>query len=149
MALASSMMLWIMPMTPPDCLFLLAVFASPLHLNLHLSNLGFEAVEVGSELLDVHFQVLNACQELLLLAGLLLSCELVAVEFLNAEVLVLDLISLLLGEGSNHVVDGLLDLFESIKTDLQCQGRQCLVVRVGSSLPQHSCCISATGRLMR
>merc|ERR1719174_2347132 len=124
---------------------LLTVLTGTLHLRLHLSDLRLEIVEIGSELLDVHVEVIDAGLEVVLLTSLLLGRKLVLVELLNAEILVLDLISLLLGQGCDHIGDCLLDLLERIKAHLRgkiCQG---LIVGLGGDLLQDCSRISTAG----
>merc|ERR1719174_1410983 len=74
----------------------LTVFSCPLHLDLRFLDLRLQAINVGSERLDGHFQVLDLGNEIRFLTLFLLGLELVGVEFLDAEILVLDLILLLL-----------------------------------------------------
>merc|ERR1719162_794511 len=122
---------------------LLTVLTSTLHLHLHLSNLRLEACDVSRESFDGELEVLDESNEILLLTVLLLSLELIGIELLDAEVLVFDFISLLLQKLSNHVINGLLDLDEGIKTHVHGNGREARAVQLLGNGCQHCGCLGA------
>mmetsp|Transcript_65017 Transcript_65017/g.168986 ORF Transcript_65017/g.168986 Transcript_65017/m.168986 type:complete len:253 (+) Transcript_65017:182-940(+) len=101
---------------------LLAVLTRALQLHLHLRNLSLQGIDRLCQGLDGHLQVLDLCDQVLLLTLLLLSLELVGVELVHAKVLVLDLVRLLLQKLCNHVVNSLLHARKSIQLHLvgQC-----------------------------
>ena len=77
-----------------------------LQLRLHLDDLRLQLVEISSERLDFHVEIIDA--GLAIVSGRSSSrYELVLVELLDAEVLVLDLIGLLLSQSCDHVGNGL------------------------------------------
>merc|ERR1740130_1884171 len=70
---------------------LLAVLTGTLHLHLKLSYLGLEGLNLPCKSIDGTCKVLDLGNEIIPVALFHLSVALVVVEFLNAEVLVLDL----------------------------------------------------------
>merc|ERR1719379_3090195 len=83
-------------------------------LDQHLRNLGLQCLESFCELLDGHGEVVYGLLKVLLLTFLVLCLPEVFVERTTAEVLELDLVSLLLQQLCNHVVNGFLNFCEGV-----------------------------------
>merc|ERR1719506_250604 len=115
---------------------LLAVFSSPLHLDLHLSHLALELGNGIREGLDGVLEVFDLGSEVRLCALFFLCLEFVGVELVCAEVLVLDLIRLLLEQLGHHVVNGLLDTGECIQSHSDCKGGQAWALDLASDRGQ-------------
>merc|ERR1719265_1277756 len=93
----------------------LTVLASALHLLLHLGNLRLQLRDALAVLVDGRRQIGDLRAHLVDIAGLELLRAGVVVQPADAEVLVLDVVSLLLHERSNHVVDRRVNLGENVE----------------------------------
>merc|ERR1719482_99263 len=126
MALASSMMPCIMPITPPEAAF----FSYDLKPGGGAWPAICFSVACFCKRVDGHCQVLNLGFQVSLVALLHLSVALVVVQFLNAEILVFDFVLLLLDQLVYHVLDGFFHLCEGIKASLNCKGGQTRILEL-------------------
>mmetsp|Transcript_137922 Transcript_137922/g.326802 ORF Transcript_137922/g.326802 Transcript_137922/m.326802 type:complete len:259 (+) Transcript_137922:517-1293(+) len=101
---------------------LLAVLACQLQLLLHLSHLALQCLHLALRLLHVDGLLLG--KERGLQPRLLGGLDFILLELLNAEVLLLHLVFLLLRQGEDHVVHGLLHLGELVDLGLHGQRGQ-------------------------
>merc|ERR1719265_1135329 len=107
----------------------LAVLARALELRLHLGDLRLEGRDGLGQRVDRRREVRNLRLELRDVASLELLRTLVLVDRVGAEILVLDLVLLLLQKRRNHLVNGRLDLGESVEAHRRSDRRK-LRVRV-------------------
>merc|ERR1719238_1599251 len=128
---------------------LLAVFTCTFHLHLHLFDFRLESIDLSSQSFDCHLQVFNLGNQIRLLTFFLLCLQLICVELINAEIFVLDFISLLFQESCNHVIDCFLHALESIKLDLQGQSCEARAVDPVCNAGQHFRCTRSSLRLQR
>merc|ERR1719265_2121339 len=107
----------------------LTVLARALQLRLHLGDLRLEGRDGLGQRVDRRREVRDLRLELRDVASLELLRTLVLVDCVGAEILVLDLVLLLLQKRRNHLVNGRLDLRESVEAHRRSDRRK-LRVRV-------------------
>mmetsp|Transcript_81522 Transcript_81522/g.218104 ORF Transcript_81522/g.218104 Transcript_81522/m.218104 type:complete len:248 (+) Transcript_81522:246-989(+) len=101
-----------------------AIFPGPLQLCLQRLDFGLQSVQFLGQCVNLVLQSLDAGFRLFTVAVLEVSFAFVRVDLFHAVVLVLDLILLVLQQLSDHVVDCLLHLGESVEANFGSQRHQ-------------------------